>query len=117
MTTKNTKSTKKFCFISSDGSVFRSNPLHYDTTYGIIASGGEGMASVEKIVDKMKRQPNGVRIEEADKVLNHYGYKLDRQKGSHRHYLNATGDVLTIVERKPTIKGFYVKEIISRTGV
>jgi len=90
--------------------------LHCDTIYGIIALGGDEMASVEKIVDKMKRQPNGIRIEEADKVLSHYGYKLDRQKGSHRHYINAVGDVLTIAERKPTIKSFYVKEIISRIG-
>ncbi|MCL2367255.1 MAG: type II toxin-antitoxin system HicA family toxin [Oscillospiraceae bacterium] len=75
------------------------------------------MATVDKIVEKMKRQPNGIRIEEADKVLNHYGYSLDRQNGSHRQYINAMGDVLTIAERKPTIKSFYVKEIISRTGV
>jgi len=75
------------------------------------------MPAVDKIIDKMKRQPNGIRIEEADKVLNHYGYLLDRQKGSHRHYINTAGDVLTIAERKPAIKSFYVKEIISRTGV
>lgn len=74
------------------------------------------MASAAKILEKMKRQPNGIRIEEADKVLNHHGYRLDRQKGSHRHYINEVGDVLTVAERKPTIKSFYVKEIISRIG-
>jgi len=91
--------------------------LQFDTVSGTIELGGEEVASVEKIVEKMKRQPNGIRIEEADKVLKHYGYKLDRQKGSHRQYINSSGDVLTIVERTPTIKSFYVKEIISRTGV
>ena len=91
--------------------------LQLATIYGIISSGGEEMAGVDKIVDKMKRQPNGIRIEEAHKVLNHYGYRLDRQNGSHRQYIDDTGDVLTIAERKPTIKSFYVKEIISRTGV
>jgi len=75
------------------------------------------MPGVDKIVDKMKRQPNGIRVEEADKVLTYHGYSLDRQKGSHRQYINAAGDVLTIAERKPTIKSFYVKEIINRTGV
>ena len=74
------------------------------------------MASAKKIVDKMKRQPNGIRIEEADKVLNYYGYNIDRKNGSHRQYINEAGDVLTIVERTPTIKSFYVKEILSRTG-
>jgi len=75
------------------------------------------MPSVDKIVEKMKRQPNGIRIDEAHKVLTHYGYSLDRQNGSHRQYINAVGDVLTVPERKPTIRSFYVKEIISRTGV
>ena len=75
------------------------------------------MASVDKIVAKMKRQPNGIRIEEADNVLRHYGYTLSRQKGSHRQYINADGDVLTIAERRPTIKSFYVGEILSRLGV
>ena len=75
------------------------------------------MASVDKVVDKMKRQPNGIRVEEADKVLQHYGYHLDRQKGSHRQYINSVGDVLTVAERKPTIKSFYVGEILNRLGL
>lgn len=74
------------------------------------------MASAEKLIEKMKRQPNGIRIEEADKVLNHIGYQLDRQKGSHRQYINAAGDVLTIATRRPTLKSFYVKEILTRTA-
>jgi len=75
------------------------------------------MASIAKLVVKMKRQPNGIKIDEADRVLQHYGYKLDRQKGSHRQYLNSTGDVITVVDRKPTIKSFYVGEIMSRLGL
>ena len=42
------------------------------------------MPSVEKIIEKMKRQPNGIRPEEADKVLRAYGYEGVRQKGSHK---------------------------------
>lgn len=38
------------------------------------------MASVEKIVEKMKNQLNGIRMAEADKVLTHNGYKYDRKK-------------------------------------
>jgi len=30
---------------------------------------------VEKIIDKMKRQPNGIRPEEAEKVLKAYEYE------------------------------------------
>jgi predicted RNA binding protein YcfA (HicA-like mRNA interferase family) len=74
------------------------------------------MASVAKLVDKMKRQPNGIRIEEAHKVLRHYGYNMERQESSHRQYINEIGDVLTIVERKSTIKAVYVKKILQRIG-
>ncbi|MCL1998984.1 MAG: type II toxin-antitoxin system HicA family toxin [Turicibacter sp.] len=72
------------------------------------------MASVEKIVDKMKRQPHGINIDEAGKVLTHYGYIFDRQTGSHKHYIHDSGDVMTIPERRPTIKSAYVKGIIKR---
>ena len=41
------------------------------------------MAATEKIIDKMRRQPNGIRPEEAEKVLKECGYEAVRQKGSH----------------------------------
>lgn len=59
-------------------------------------TGGELMASVEKIIQKMKNQPNGIKMTEANKVLEAYGYRLDRQKGSHRQYINKEGNVITI---------------------
>lgn len=73
------------------------------------------MASVEKVIQKMKNQPNGIRMAEADKVLTAFGYRFDRQKGSHRQYINATGDVITVKEENP-LKAVYVKDILSRTG-
>jgi len=71
------------------------------------------VAGVEKLIDKMKRQPNGIRMSEADKVLTAKGYRLDRQKGSHRQYINASGDVITVKDESP-LKAVYVKDILSR---
>lgn len=71
------------------------------------------MAGVEKIIEKMKVQPNGIRMSEADKVLTENGYKYARKKGSHRQYINCTGDVITIKESNP-LKAVYVKDILSR---
>lgn len=68
---------------------------------------------VESIVEKMKRQPNGVKYNEAAKVLKEYGYELVRKKGSHRHFRNDEGDLITILEEKP-LKAVYVKDIIRR---
>ena len=72
------------------------------------------MSNVDKIIDKMKRQPNGIRPEEADKVLNAFGYQLVRQKGSHRQYLNKqTGELTTIKQENP-LKKVYVIDILNR---
>lgn len=46
------------------------------------------MYDVEKLIEKMEQQPNGIRPKEAEKVLEAYGYVPVRQKGSHKHYLN-----------------------------
>lgn len=74
------------------------------------------MPSVEKIIEKMKRQPNGIRPEEADKVLNAYSYEGVRQKGSHKQYLNKeTGDLITIKQETP-LKKAYVVDILRRIG-
>lgn len=71
------------------------------------------MANVDKVIEKMRRQPNGIRMEDADKVLCASGYRLDRQKGSHRQYINAAGDVITIKDDNP-LKAVYVKDILRR---
>ena len=71
------------------------------------------MPSVEKIVKKMKNQPHGIRLPEAEKVLAAYDYTFIRQKGSHRHYINKTGDVITL---KDSLKASYVIEILERIG-
>lgn len=40
------------------------------------------MPSVEKLVEKMKRQPNGIRPEEADKVLKAYDILRQGKRGA-----------------------------------
>ena len=73
------------------------------------------MASVEKLIQKMKNQPNGVRYQEAHRVLEAKGYRFDRQRGSHCHFVNETGDVISIAKRE-TVKKVYVTAILERIG-
>ena len=74
------------------------------------------MPTVDKIIEKMKQQPNGIRAVEAEKVLNAFGYEAVRQKGSHRHYLNKkSGDLITIKQETP-LKKVYVVDILKRIG-
>ena len=71
------------------------------------------MSQIEKLIERMKSQPNGVRPDEAQRVLNFYGYRLDRQRGSHMHFINEDGDVITIPNKNP-LKAIYVKDILER---
>jgi len=71
------------------------------------------MPSVEKIIEKMKNQPHGIRLPEAEKVLAAFGYSFARQKGSHRHYISKDGNRITL---KDPLKISYVNEILERIG-
>jgi len=71
------------------------------------------MASVKKLVEKMHNQPNGVRFDEAAKVLSHYGYKHVRTKGSHHQFRSDNGDLTTVQYGNPIDKS-YVKDILER---
>ena len=71
------------------------------------------MANVKKIIQKMQNAPNTIRPEEAEKVLKAYGYEFARQKGSHKHYINEKGDVITIKHENP-LKRAYIDDILSR---
>jgi predicted RNA binding protein YcfA (HicA-like mRNA interferase family) len=73
------------------------------------------MAGIKKLVQKMKDQPHGIILEEADRVLRHYGYQCKRTEGSHRQYINLNGDVITIVA-KGQIKKAYITAILERIG-
>lgn len=73
------------------------------------------MANIKKIIQKMKNQPNGITYNEAVCVLNGYGYNFARQNGSHCHYRNNEGDVITILHKSP-LKKAYVIEILERIG-
>ena len=72
------------------------------------------MPNAKKIIEKMKKQPNGIRPEEVEKVLGTYGYIPARQKGNHKHYLNKeTGDLITIKQENP-LKKVYVVDVLKR---
>lgn len=74
------------------------------------------MPNIDKIIQKMKRQPNGIRFQELCKVLEYSGYNMKRTSGtSHRQFINANGDVITIKNETP-LKAVYVKDVLKRIG-
>lgn len=74
------------------------------------------MSNIEKLILKMKRQPNGIRFQELSKVLEYNGYTMKSKTGtSHRQFINEKGDVITIKEENP-LKAVYVKDVLKRIG-
>lgn len=72
------------------------------------------MAGVDKLVDKMKRQPKNIKFAEAEKVLRAYGYELTRVKDSHHIFRNeTTGDRWSLPFQKP-LKPYLIKELLKR---
>jgi predicted RNA binding protein YcfA (HicA-like mRNA interferase family) len=74
------------------------------------------VTSVDKIVAKIRQQSNGIGPDEAGSVLDHYGYKFDRQNGSYKTYINEAGDIQTVPKKRPIVKSIYVKQILSKIG-
>lgn len=72
------------------------------------------MSNIQKIIDKMQRQPNGIRPEEAEKVLNYLGYECVRQRGSHKQYLQKSTGQLTTIKQENPLKKVYVIDILNR---
>jgi hypothetical protein len=68
------------------------------------------MSNVEKIFNKMKRNPNDFRIEDVKTVANHYGLTGAWPCGgsSHITFRHSTGGKITIPAKKP-IKPIYIK--------
>ena len=72
------------------------------------------MPNTEKIILKMKRQPNGIRFQELARVLDANGYRMKAKTGtSHRNFINSKGEVITIKEENP-LKAVYVKDVLKR---
>jgi len=63
----------------------------------------------------MKNQPHGIRHDEAARVLSAKGFRFARQNGSHCHYINESGDVITILDKNP-LKKAYIVDILERIG-
>ena len=74
------------------------------------------MPTVDKIIEKMKQQPNGIRAVDAEKVLKAFGYEAVRQKGSHKHYLNKKSGKLITIKQETPLKKVYVVDILKRIG-
>jgi hypothetical protein len=69
------------------------------------------MTKREKLLERLRRNPNNVRFEEVDTILLGLGF-TKRQRGSHAVYTFGVHRI-TVPFRKPFIKAVYVKQLLA----
>lgn len=88
-------------------------PLISSIVYDTILSGGETLAKIDKLINKMMRQPKGITFQEVKKALEHAGYIEVRVVGSHHHFRNEQG-LLTTVKRINPVHPKAVEDALMR---
>lgn len=73
------------------------------------------MAKIDKIIDKMIRNPYGVTFHELKKALEYAGYMEVRIRSSHHHFRNDQG-LITTVKRENPVDPAAVKDALKRLG-
>jgi predicted RNA binding protein YcfA (HicA-like mRNA interferase family) len=72
------------------------------------------MSKRDKLLEKAKRNPDGLRFAELETLMQQSGWTLDRQKGSHRIWKSPKGARLPVQEAKGgKAKGYQVKQFLS----
>lgn len=67
-----------------------------------------------KIINKMRRQPNGITPEDAERVLNYLGFEVRRTRGSHRRFKRKSdGRWFSLVISQNPVKKYLIEEILS----
>ena len=72
------------------------------------------MSRSEKLLDKAKSNPSGLRFQEFETLLKHCGWRLDHQKGSHKIWISKNGMRLPIQTSSGKAKGYQVKQFLTQ---
>jgi hypothetical protein len=70
------------------------------------------MTQKDKILDKAKRNPEGLSFLEFQNLLSSFGWNKDRQKGCHEIWYSIIGDRISIQNRHGNAKGYQVKQFL-----
>jgi hypothetical protein len=72
------------------------------------------MSRKEKLLDKAKNNPQGLRFEEFETLLRLYDWIFDHQTGSHRIWYSTKKERLSIQPTKnATAKAYQVKQFLT----
>ncbi len=75
------------------------------------------MSKQEKLLQKAKNNAGGLHFNEFVKLLNNYGWILDRQRGSHQIWISPKRHRLPIQEKNGTAKKYQVEQFLLQLEV
>ncbi len=71
------------------------------------------MSKRDKLLEKAKANPKGLRLAEFETLMNQRGWMFDHQTGSHRIWYSPEGKRLPVQEAKSgKAKGYQVKQFL-----
>ena len=71
------------------------------------------MSRKQKLLDKIKSNPQKIRFEEVDKILISIGFNKRQPRGGSSHFTYILEDmIITIPYNKPYVKVKYLKDVI-----
>lgn len=78
----------------------------------MISSNPSRMTNMNKRIQKLFDSPANITIQELQIVLEYFGYKLDRIRGSHFVFKNPNGTHKSIPVHNNKIKEYYIRDIL-----
>ena len=71
-------------------------------------------ARQQQLLDKATQNPNGLRFNDFEKLLQQCGWTFDRQRSSHRIWYSPKGARLSVQAKGNLAKGYQVRQFLQR---
>jgi len=75
------------------------------------------MASIEKIIVRLRTAHGTVSFGDVRKVAEHFGFRLDRIAGSHHIFVAPGRNHISIAVHRKKVKIIYVKKLFEELGI
>ena len=68
----------------------------------------------ETLLNKARRNPNGLKFREFERLMRQHGWTQRRQRGSHRTWYSPNGYRITVQPEHSMAKGYQVRQFIKQ---
>lgn len=76
------------------------------------------MSQLEKLIERIRKRPPEADFDDVDRLLRHFGWEREREKGSHVSYVKK-GELPIVIPKKRgrKVKRTYLDDICVRLGL